>query len=195
MTAAASSEIIRAEIVNKQSQPYQVGDIKAATLTGLCIALLKAGYPPDAEVQCFRPGKAAWDIRAKSIGAAAQEASGRDEGLPSAPGRACPERRTQTPRMSLTGLSQNGAPIFKPKNLIWHGLRLRLQSSNRDLCVVGRDVEYPELFRVHFVDHISDLLNLSRAKDAAVRLALSILNQEAAHKQTRKHHRTRAWQP
>jgi hypothetical protein len=72
--------VIKAEIRDREHRPYRVGDIEAMSLAGLCAALLKAGYPPDAEVQCFRSGRSDWDIRARSIAAAATEAAPSDEG-------------------------------------------------------------------------------------------------------------------
>jgi hypothetical protein len=70
----AMSEIISAEIIGPpQRDPYyQVDNITAATLPGLCIKLLAAGFNPEASVECYRPGRAAWDIRAKPIRAAAE---------------------------------------------------------------------------------------------------------------------------
>jgi hypothetical protein len=67
------SDAIRAEIVSPpQREPfYQVSDITAGTLPSLCVKLLAVGFDPGASVECYRPGREAWDIRAKSIHAAA----------------------------------------------------------------------------------------------------------------------------
>jgi hypothetical protein len=65
--------VIRAEIVSPPQREsfYQVDNVTAATLSGLCVKLLAAGFDPEASVECYRPGREAWDIRAKSIRAAA----------------------------------------------------------------------------------------------------------------------------
>jgi hypothetical protein len=62
-------EVIRAEIIGDN---YQVGDITTGSLPGLCIKLLAAGFDPEASVECYRPGREAWYIRANSIRAAAR---------------------------------------------------------------------------------------------------------------------------
>ena len=46
---------------------------------------------------------------------------------------------------------------------------LRLKLFNRQTGLVLRpDSDYPELWRIHYQDRISDMVNLSRAKDAAL---------------------------
>lgn len=69
------TEIVRAEIVSPPHRDpyYQVDNITAATLPGLCVKLLAAGFDPEGSVECYRPGRTAWDIRARSIRAVAAE--------------------------------------------------------------------------------------------------------------------------
>jgi hypothetical protein len=35
-------------------------------------------------------------------------------------------------------------------------------------CIVRQDDEYPQLYRIHYKGQISDIVNLSRAKDAGI---------------------------
>jgi hypothetical protein len=61
-------------------------------------------------------------------------------------------------------------------DLKWIGHELRL-TSGRLLATVKPDPEWPNLWRVHMPDgHVTDMVNLSRAKDAASTLALAVLN-------------------
>ena len=179
--------VIRAQINDKnKARPYAVGDIKAASLPKLCAALLAAGYPPDTEVQCFRPGRSEWDIRAKSVRAAATEAVEGDEGTSGGQGAALAETRTRPPRTGLSCPSQMPTRVFNASDIAWHGLQLRLRASNRVLATVKPDAKYPKLFRVHVgPDHVTDLLNRSRAREATMVLALRMLTHEAEHHKRR----------
>jgi hypothetical protein len=77
--------------------------------------------------------------------------------------------------------------FYRAGNLVWHGLKLHLRMSDRVLAVLNADPEYPNLYRVHYgVDQISDVINQTRAKDAAVSFALAALNGEAAVKQQKQ---------
>ncbi len=175
-------EPIRAEI---RGNIYHAGAISATSLSSLCLQLLKAGYDPDASVEAYRDGRSVWDIRAVAIRAAAAQARGCDDDLDGA--GTTPRRKSLTSDASAaqSGGLQKGPPIYKAENLIWHGFKLRLRSSNRDLAIIRPDAA-TNLFRVHLApDHITDLLNLVRAKDAAVGLALAILNREDLHKRQR----------
>ena len=65
---------------------------------------------------------------------------------------------------------------FNTDDVRWDGLQLRL-SSDRLLATVEPDAQWAGLFRVRFPNgHTTDIVNLTRAKDAAVILALSDLN-------------------
>jgi hypothetical protein len=62
----------------------------------------------------------------------------------------------------------------------WHGLQLRLKSG-RLLATVEPDAKWPKMYRVRLPDgQLSDMINLSRAKDAAMSLAMDVLNGKAA---------------
>jgi hypothetical protein len=55
--------------------------------------------------------------------------------------------------------------------LLFHG------SHQKPLAIVGPDHKYPVLYRIRYPDgHLSDMVNLARAKDAACRFALRSLN-------------------
>ena len=96
--------------------------------------------------------------------------------------------RKASPRAS-TGLADSSKKLpvaYRAVNLIWDGLNLRLRASERVLAVLKCDPAHPSLYRVCALDHVSELLNLTRAKDAAVSFALAALNGEAAVKQQKQ---------
>jgi len=63
------------------------------------------------------------------------------------------------------------------QELIWDGLKLRLGSKpGRILAAVERDTNWPKMWRVHHGGRVSDITNLTRAKDAAILIALSELD-------------------
>jgi len=68
--------------------------------------------------------------------------------------------------------------IYVSKELVWDGRILRLGSKRgRARATIEPDAEWPGMFRVLMPDgHLSDMVNLSRAKDAALSLALAVLN-------------------
>jgi hypothetical protein len=60
----------------------------------------------------------------------------------------------------------------------WDGDRLMLASGHL-IAMVESDAEYSTLWRVRLPDgHVSDMVNRTRAKDAAETLALVVLNRE-----------------
>ena len=72
--------------------------------------------------------------------------------------------------------------IYGRQDIRWDRHRLRL-STGRLLAIVEADPQWAGMYRVRFGDHLTDMVNLTRAKDAAVCLSLSVLNsakQEAA---------------
>jgi hypothetical protein len=65
--------------------------------------------------------------------------------------------------------------FYSYNDLLWRGLDLC--RGRRILATVERDGEYPELWRVRLPSgHRTDMVNLTRARDAAVCLALAALN-------------------
>jgi hypothetical protein len=68
---------------------------------------------------------------------------------------------------------------YSVKELVWDGLTLRL-GTGRVLATVEPDAKWPRMYRVHHDDKVSDIVNLTRAKDAAKSIALSQLSSEAA---------------
>jgi hypothetical protein len=67
---------------------------------------------------------------------------------------------------------------FSARELFWSDLVLRLGSGRgRILATVIPDLEWPNMYRVQMPGHqVSDMVNLARAKDAAMCLALTSLN-------------------
>ena len=64
------------------------------------------------------------------------------------------------------------------RDLVWDDKQLRLHSiRGRVLAAIEPDREWPGMWRVPPPDrHLTDTLNLSRAKDAAAPLTLTVLN-------------------
>src|SRR6516164_6596919 len=66
---------------------------------------------------------------------------------------------------------------FGRNELVWDGLQLRLRRAGGPvMATVEEDANWPGMWRVRFGGKLSDMANLSRAKDAAIFLALSKLN-------------------
>ena len=68
---------------------------------------------------------------------------------------------------------------YRQKDLKWDGLQLRL-NSGRLLATVEPDSKWLKMYRVRLPNgHLTDMVNLTWAKDAAVCLALAHLNRHA----------------
>jgi len=79
---------------------------------------------------------------------------------------------------------RHGGHVYGQVDLKWDGLQLRLKSG-RLLATVEWDSKYPEMCRVRLPGgHLTDMVNLTRAKDAAVSLALTELN-KSKHEESR----------
>jgi hypothetical protein len=66
---------------------------------------------------------------------------------------------------------------FGSEDLVWDGLKLRLGSVRGwVLATVEPDVEWPSMWRVRWSGGLTDLVNITRAKDAAISIALTELN-------------------
>ena len=66
---------------------------------------------------------------------------------------------------------------FGSNELIWDGLQLRLRTIGGPvMATVEADTNWPGMWRVRFGGKLSDMANISRAKDAAISLGLSELN-------------------
>ena len=63
---------------------------------------------------------------------------------------------------------------YESRDLYFDRLTLRLKTG-RVLAVVVPDDKWPNMYRVRIGGDISDMANLSRAKDAAISLALADL--------------------
>jgi len=66
--------------------------------------------------------------------------------------------------------------LFSNRDLTWRGEKLCLGS--KALVAIVPDAQYPGMWRVRSGDTLSDMVNLSRARDAARALALSLLNKK-----------------
>jgi hypothetical protein len=65
---------------------------------------------------------------------------------------------------------------YESRDLYFDGLKLRLHTkTGRILAIVVPDDKWPNMYRVRIGGDISDMANLSRAKDAAISLALAEL--------------------
>ena len=72
------------------------------------------------------------------------------------------------------------AKKYEAKDFYFDGLTLRLKTG-RVVAVVVPDARWPDMYRVRIPGRdISDLANLSRAKDAAISLALAELREPDA---------------
>jgi hypothetical protein len=69
--------------------------------------------------------------------------------------------------------------MYDRHDLRWDGYRLRLRSG-RLLATIVPDSEWDGMWRIRMPDgYVSDMVNLTRAKDAAQLLALASLNASA----------------
>ena len=66
--------------------------------------------------------------------------------------------------------------IYSRVDLKWDGLRLRLKTG-RLLATVEPDGKWPAMYRARLPNgHLTDMVNLTRAKDATIALACTELN-------------------
>ena len=66
---------------------------------------------------------------------------------------------------------------FGRNELVWDGLQLRLRTAGGPvLATVEKDTHWPGMWRVRLGRRLSDMANLSRAKDAAISIVLRGLN-------------------
>jgi hypothetical protein len=69
--------------------------------------------------------------------------------------------------------------IFGRQDIKWDGLRLRLRTGGRLLATVEEDADWVGMYRVRLPGgYVTDMANLTRAKDAAIGLALNKLNSQ-----------------
>src|SRR6516164_338500 len=66
---------------------------------------------------------------------------------------------------------------FARSELIWDGLQLKLRSIDGPvMATIEPDANWPGMWRVRFGGKLSDMANLSRAKDTAISIVLRALN-------------------
>ena len=63
---------------------------------------------------------------------------------------------------------------FGRNDFVWDGLKLKLGA--RVTATIEPDANWPGMWRVRFGGMLSDMANLSRAKDAAISIVLRSLN-------------------
>ena len=67
--------------------------------------------------------------------------------------------------------------IYSTKSLEWKGDGLHLHGKGKPVVTIVPDGKYPIMWRVRLPDgRLTDMINRTRAKDAAVSIALGILN-------------------
>lgn len=67
---------------------------------------------------------------------------------------------------------------YDTNDLMWDGMTLRQRKGGRVMATIEPDSTWPGMWRVRMPDgHLTDMVNLTRAKDAAQSLALAVLNQ------------------
>jgi hypothetical protein len=66
--------------------------------------------------------------------------------------------------------------MFAKHDLIWRGNDLGVGRSSTPLVSIVPDTRWPNMWRVRHGDQLSDMVNLTRARDAGRCLALSMLN-------------------
>ncbi len=71
--------------------------------------------------------------------------------------------------------------IYGSQDLVWTDTQLRLSHRGRTMATIEPDQTWPGMWRVRLPKRQpSDMVNLTRARDAAVSLALAVLNTEEA---------------
>jgi hypothetical protein len=67
--------------------------------------------------------------------------------------------------------------IHPAKNLEWKGDGLYLNGKGKPILTIAPDGKHPTMWRVRLPDgRLTDMVNRTRAKDAAISIALGILN-------------------
>jgi hypothetical protein len=67
--------------------------------------------------------------------------------------------------------------MLSSRDLTWRNHTLYLFNRGKPLATVEPDIQHAEMWRIRMPDGwISDMANLSRAKDGAILCALSVLN-------------------
>jgi hypothetical protein len=70
---------------------------------------------------------------------------------------------------------------FRSDDLVWKGNKLQLRSLRQTVVEIMPDQVYPKMWRVRDTDGaLSDMVNLTRAKDAAMSIAPAHLNTKLA---------------
>jgi hypothetical protein len=89
---------------------------------------------------------------------------------------------SDTTPAEITHRRAGGVPLgrchYRVRDLEWSGNSLRLRSDGRVLATIVPDAEWSGLWRVRIGGRLSDMVNRTRAKDAAQHAALAALNRQ-----------------
>jgi hypothetical protein len=67
--------------------------------------------------------------------------------------------------------------MIDSNDLEWKDDCLRLRGKGKPIMTIVPDAKYPSMWRVRLLDgRLTDMVNRTRAKDAAIAIALGILN-------------------
>ena len=79
-----------------------------------------------------------------------------------------------------TFFNQRNEQMIESTELLWRGrgdaFTLHLGHSKKPILSVEPDATYPGMWRINHRDRVSDMVNLTRARDAAITWALVDLN-------------------
>jgi hypothetical protein len=71
--------------------------------------------------------------------------------------------------------------VYGRNNFVWDGLTLRVGKRGKVVAQVVPDPDFQRMYRVRLPDgHLSDMCNLTRAKDAALSLAAAAIDKREA---------------
>jgi hypothetical protein len=71
--------------------------------------------------------------------------------------------------------------MYERISLEWRGDSLYLRGKGKPIVTILPDGKYPNMWRVRLPDgRLTDMVNRTRAKDAALSIALGILNERKA---------------
>jgi hypothetical protein len=75
--------------------------------------------------------------------------------------------------------------VWARDRLIWKGNNLHVGHSRKPILAIEPDAKWPGMWRVRHPDGTSDMVNLSRAKDAATAIGRRILQAQETAKEGR----------
>jgi hypothetical protein len=171
----------------RSSEPFLAG----------CRELLARGHSAGAIVEIRRAGQAGYSLRGRlghAAGLAVREDGRRGPEFgpykPYSRAEASPPMRFsdeevpgQPPTPKIAPRRHRGAGgAYRREDLHWDGNRLFLGRRPEPLLEIVADDQYPAMWRVRRWDgRLSEMVNLTRARDAAEQIGLSVMNGEPGH--------------